>query len=122
LRWLNANKSAALATVEPDPADRELRAFELLKANLSPEQLKQFEEYASIDVVGGETGRRYRILRGSQLNIYALDRHGMCMASLCVVPRGRLPVGDIMLAQKLGLELFELDLLRVANKSWPVRF
>ena len=32
------------------------------------------------------------------------------------MPEGKLAVGDIMLAQKLALELFESDTLQVANK------
>jgi len=33
------------------------------------------------------------------------------------MPRGGLPVGDIMLAQKIALELFESDTISVANGS-----
>jgi hypothetical protein len=36
---------------------------------------------------------------------------------LCFMPRGGLPVGDIMLAQKTALELFESDAVRVATGS-----
>ena len=36
------------------------------------------------------------------------------------MPRGGLPVGDIMLAQKIVLELFESEAIRPANRS-PMR-
>jgi hypothetical protein len=36
---------------------------------------------------------------------------------LCFEPQGQLPVGDVMLAQKIALELFESKALRVANAS-----
>jgi hypothetical protein len=40
---------------------------------------------------------------------------------LCFMPRGKLAEGDIMLAQKLALELFEADALKVAKKI-PTEF
>jgi hypothetical protein len=36
---------------------------------------------------------------------------------LCFAPQGCLPVGDIMLAQKIALELFEADAIKTANVS-----
>jgi hypothetical protein len=35
------------------------------------------------------------------------------------MPKGRLGVGDIMLAQKLALELFEDEAVKAANKTLP---
>jgi hypothetical protein len=51
------------------------------------------------------------------MNIQMLDQNGRAVQLLCFVPRGLPPVGDVMLAQKLALELFETDTLRVANHS-----
>jgi hypothetical protein len=68
-------------------------------------------------VTGGETGRRYRIRYGNAMNVQQLDHHGREVQSLCFSPRDLLPVGDVMLAQKLALELIETDALRVANRS-----
>jgi hypothetical protein len=122
-RWFGADGFPPPITEQAGDAEHERRALQLLKANLSPEQLKQYEEYANFDVIGGATGRHYRIVHGSQLNVHVLDKHGRWLTSLCFIPRGRLPVGDVMLAQKIALELFELDVVRVANRSWPpVRF
>ena len=50
------------------------------------------------------------------MNVELLDSKGKAVATLCFMPRGRLADGDIMLAQKLALELFEADALKVANK------
>jgi hypothetical protein len=37
------------------------------------------------------------------------------VSSLCFAPRGRLPVGDVMLAQAIALQRFEYEALNVAN-------
>ena len=95
----------------------EERGAQLLAANLSLTQREQYGTRRDFDVIGGDTGRRYRIRYGNTMNIQLLDQNGRAVQLLCVVPRGLLPVGDIMLAQKLALELFETDTLRVANQS-----
>jgi len=38
---------------------------------------------------------------------------------LCFAPKGHLPIGNIMLARKIALELFEADAIKVANISLP---
>ena len=114
-RVLDAAKTV-LPTPEPTYAD-ELRAVRLLKANLTPEQLTQYERDKSFMVVGGTTGRRYRIIAARQMNVAALDKHGRWAKSLCFIPSGQLPLGDIMLAQKIALELFEREALSIANRD-----
>jgi hypothetical protein len=99
----------------------EERALELLKANLSAAQLQEYKRSCSFEVVGGSTGLRYRILQGHQLNVEQLDVKGRRTCVLCFTPEGALPIGDVMLAQKLALELFETDALKVANKA-PLNF
>jgi hypothetical protein len=64
---------------------------------------------------GGETGGRYRIKYGFEMNVELLDTKGSVVRSLCFMPEGELAVGDVMLAQKLALELFESQTLEVAN-------
>jgi len=95
----------------------EQRGFELLARHLSPSQRRQYSQLRSFDVVGGDTGKRYRIRCGRLMNIEQLDHKGQSVMVLCFGPRGRLPVGDIMLAQKVALELFETEALRVANRA-----
>jgi hypothetical protein len=92
------------------------RGLKLLKDNLSPVQRDQFDTCGYFEVVGGQTGRRYRIKSGTQMNIERLDKRGRPIHVLCFLPEGGLVAGDVMLAQKLALELFEADALKVANK------
>ena len=91
----------------------------LLRENLTAVQRRQFDMRGSFEVSGGETGRRYRIRRGLQMNVEQLDHRGRPVCVLCFVPDGSLVMGDVMLAQKLALELFELDTLAAANRFSP---
>ena len=96
--------------------EEEARALRLLQENLSPDQREQHGRFGYFDVVGGNTGKPYRIKYGFQLNVALLDNRGRTKAVLCFAPEGNLPAGDVMLAQKLALELFETDTLKIANK------
>ena len=93
------------------------RSIALLRRNLSPDQDALYRSRGHIVVAGGETGQKYRIRNALQMNVDVLDRHGRPTSTLCFGPRGGLPIGDSMLAQKLALELFERDALAVANWS-----
>jgi hypothetical protein len=95
------------------------RGIQLLRENLSPSQNAQYEQSGYFDVIGGKTGRRYRIRTGFQMNVHQLDKKGRPVCALCFMPEGELVVGDVMLAQKLALELFESDTLKAANKFSP---
>ena len=97
------------------------RAIQLLKKHLSTQQRDQYERDRSFEVVGCSTGRRYRIRYGYQINVEQLDRAGRCTHLLCFMPEGGLPIGDMLLAQKLALELFEDEAIRVATKVNPLR-
>jgi hypothetical protein len=96
--------------------EEEARGLRLLQENLSPAQREQHGRFGHFDVVGGNTGKRYRIKYGFQLNVALLDNKGRTRAVLCFAPEGNLPAGDVMLAQKLALELFETDTLKIANR------
>jgi len=91
------------------------RAERLLRNNLSPDQRRQYGNHRFFDVTGGATGHCYRIHHGYQLNVELLGIHAAQLQILCFAPDGTLPVPDIMLAQKIALELFEDDILSVAN-------
>ena len=108
-RWLATFWKAAAGLAEQ-------RALALLKEHLSPWQRQQYERDGTFDVIGGRSGTRYRIHHGYQMNIEQLDGAGRRVRLLCFAPRGRLAIGDIMLAQKLALELYEEDALLSANK------
>jgi hypothetical protein len=93
----------------------EMRGIKLLREWLSPQQLVQFNEYRYFDVTGCHSGRRYRIRYGLASNIWVLDQHKRPVTGLCFVPDGKLVPGDVMLAQKIGLEADELAALAVAR-------
>jgi hypothetical protein len=101
-------------------SNAEAQSAELLMHNLSLAQRAQYAAFGHFDVTGGDTGRRYRILRGYQLNVEELDPGGRRKRLLCFLPEGRVPVGDIMLAQKIALELFESEALKVAHHIPPL--
>ena len=119
LRTLSANVVAWPGSTRPDTNqwEAESRADRLLIGNLSVAQRAQFERCAYFEVTGGVTGTRYRIRRGHQMNVEELDQKGRRVRLLCFVPEGRVPVADVMLAQKIALELFEPAAIRVAHRS-----
>jgi hypothetical protein len=92
------------------------RATQLLKENLTKAQREQYESRRSFEVTGGATGRRYRIHRGRQMNVEELDATGRRVRLLCFMPEARLPTCDNMLAQKIAIELFELEALKIARE------
>jgi hypothetical protein len=92
------------------------RGLRLLKQNLAPLQRQQYERHGYFDVLGGTTGKRYRIRHGRQMNIEQLDKNGRRVCGWCFFPQGNLVAGDVMLAQKMALELYEAEALRIANR------
>jgi hypothetical protein len=65
------------------------RGLELLKANLTPDQLNQFLAYRRFDVVGGLSGRTYRIRQvAGPVNVEELDQRGQCARRLCFLAGG----------------------------------
>jgi hypothetical protein len=92
-------------------------ARQLLREVLSPEQRAQYDSKGFFDVTGGQTGTRYRIRTGSQMNVEELDPSGSRKRGLCFIPAGRVPMGDILLAQKLALELMEEETLKLPGPA-----
>jgi hypothetical protein len=99
---------------------REKRATALLRSWLTPEQDKQWTSRCEFEVIGGDTGTRYRITYGAIMNIHQLDPSGCTVAQWCFAPEGGLPPGDVLLAQKIALETMEREALALAN-SQPFR-
>ena len=95
------------------------RALQLLKQHLPPVQREQFEKLSYFYVTGGYTKNTYRIRHGVQMNVEQLDKFGIPILRLCFLPRGCLAVGDVMLAQKIALELYEKEALKIAIKALP---
>jgi hypothetical protein len=95
--------------------DAHLKGMQLLRENLSPAQRDELALFNYFEVVGGHTGKRYRIHVAQQMNVEVLDKNGNRVRMLCFVPRGYPPTGDVLLAQKFALELFETEALQIAN-------
>ena len=105
--------------VEGTPEGRSLR---LLREWLSPAQQEQFARKGYFEVVGSDSGKRYRIHAGASLNVCEIDERGRPQAGWCFMPIGVLPIGDIMLAQKIMLETCEGQVRAVARRFTPNGF
>ena len=98
------------------------RATALLLDSLSACQRHQYKDHRYFDVIGGESGKRYRIWHRTMQNIEELGAQGERRCIWCVHPAD-VPLCDVLLAQKIALESFERDALRIANgySDWPTR-
>jgi len=94
----------------------EARGLRLLRDWLSPCQREQFDAQGHFDVIGCDSGKKYRIHYGTAMNVHEIDEAGRVSLALCFVPKGSLVTGDVMLAQKIALETFERRALAVANR------
>ena len=97
----------------------EARGLRLLRGWLSPEQRAQFDAKNYFDVIGCDSGKRYRIRYGTAMNVHEIDDAGRPEVGWCFVPIGQLVAGDNMLAQKIALETKEFSALAVANRFRP---
>ena len=104
-------------TIAADTPDA--RATMLLREWLSPQQRAQFDAEGYFDVVGCDSGKRYRIHHGTSMNVHEMDDAGHSKSGWCFAPNRRLAAGDVMLAQKIGLETCENSVLAVANRFPP---
>jgi len=100
-------------------ATPEARATTLLREWLSPQQRAQFDAEGYFDVVGCDSGKRYRIHHGTSMNVHEIDDAGHSKLGWCFVPNRRLVAGDVMLAQKIALETCENSALAVASRFPP---
>jgi hypothetical protein len=98
---------------------REARGLRLLRNWLSSDQRAQFDAKRYFDVIGGDSGKRYRIHYGTMSNVHEIDAAGCPKVGWCFLPVGRLVAGDIMLAQKIALETNEFGALAVATRFLP---
>ena len=95
------------------------RSFRLLRQWLSPSQRAQLAEEGYFEVIGGDSGKRYRIYAGAATNVCEVDENGRPTLGLCFLPMGDLPIGDVMLSQKIALESCEGRALAVARRFVP---
>jgi hypothetical protein len=97
----------------------EARGLRLLREWLSPSQREQFDTLGYFEVIGCNTGSRYRLYYGKAMNVHELDESGRLKMGWCFVPDGPLAAGDVLLSQKIALETFECDALSVAKRFVP---
>jgi hypothetical protein len=57
-------------------------------------QRAQFDASKSFDVVGCDSGRRYRIFHGRVTNVHEIDDAGLPVTGWCFAPSGYLVAGD----------------------------
>jgi hypothetical protein len=107
--------------IDPPHQAAHREGLRLLKENLSADQRRQFARFDYFEVIGGDSGARYRIHPSSRMNIEQLDEKGERVRVLCFGPKGELPLGDTLLAQKIALESFERETLQIANALPPNR-
>jgi hypothetical protein len=113
-RWVQALREWYRTTAAADT-----RATTLLREWLSPQQRAEFDAEGYFDVVGCDSGKRYRIHHGTSMNVHEMDDAGHSKVGWCFVPDRRLVAGDVMLAQKIALETCEKSALAVANRFPP---
>ncbi len=114
---LEAERQRAMAQAEEHQRAYEAaatRAEALLREHLDAEQQGQLERDQAF-LVSLTTGRRYRIQRGQQGNVFELDAQGRRVRKFCIHPDLSIPVADSMLAQKLMLEHDEVSFRMIAN-------
>lgn len=95
------------------------RSLLLLRKWLSTAQWEQLAKRGYFEVVGSDSGKRYRIHAGASVNVCEIDERGRRQEGLCFMPIGSLPIGDVMLAQKVALETCEDRARAVARRFIP---
>jgi hypothetical protein len=93
----------------------EERSQDLLRQWLSPDQAEQYDKFQRFEVVGSDTGTRYRIRLGTTMNVEEIAANGRIARRWCFAPEGAPAAGDVMLAQKIALETNEA---RLAFARW----
>ena len=118
LSWLRGPRTwfEDVETAVERMTEAEERSQQLLRSWLSAEQLVEYDTLGNFVVVGSDTGKRYRISRGCVFNIQELDAGGREYCTWCFAPDG-VTTGDVNLGQKIALENFENQVLRMANRS-----
>jgi hypothetical protein len=98
-----------------------LSRLSLLRSWLTPEQQKQWDARGAFEVIGNDTGTRYRITYRAVMNVHQLDPDGHPVQQWCFAPGGRLADGDVLLAQKIALETMETKASSTNGGLWRPR-
>jgi hypothetical protein len=99
----------------------EEKGLALLNSWLTGEQAAQWMSRREFEVVGSDTGTRYRItMKSGGMNVHELDVTGRTVMRWCFGPAGLAVSGDILLAQKIALETMEDQARAIANTQRAV--
>ena len=98
-------------------ARADAKAGALLRSWLTPDDARRWGQQREIEVIGCDTGTRYRIRRTAAMNIDELDSEGSVVNQWCFAPKGVLALDDVILGQKVALETIEHHALALANKK-----
>lgn len=110
-----ASTAAAFAARWPKHDAAAKRGHDLLLAHLDDTQRDSLKRQHFFELIS-EKRQHYRIYYGISNNVVRLA-NGAPVEMMCFQPKGGLCMGDVMLTQKLALELREDDALRVANRT-----
>lgn len=109
--------------------EAEQRGLRLLWENITDAQRDQLRTVGYLICKGNCHGDLYHLYPRTQQNIICHPRWEKSPLrrpigfpsfwGLCIVPEGRLVLGDVMLAQKLAIELEEKSVRRQANYLYP---
>lgn len=90
------------------------RAMALLHSCLNDEQRDMLRTRKKFRIVSNLLNI-FEIRLFKTHNIYKLDLNGQAVENWCVLPKGDLALGDVLLAQKVWLETDEADTAKYAN-------
>jgi hypothetical protein len=93
------------------------RAKALLLELLTEEQKAEYAEFEYFHVIG-QSGKLYRIKRGSAGNVYSIGLDGNEEHKYCIHARDSVPHEDNMIAQYGLLRTDEEQFLSLANRHW----
>ncbi len=114
--WVMADAARAIERKKDHKAYK--RAARLLHGCLTPKQRREWHKKNHIHVIG-QDGQLYRIEARSHQNVFLIE-DGVPAIQFCVVSQQKMPVPDLMLAQKLLLESNIEHFMKLANK-WDLR-
>ena len=114
--FFHAEPAQARSGIDEPTPPQQRRALDLLMENLTGAQQRDFLRYGCFDVIGGESGKRYRLWHCFHQNIEELDAYRCRVCLWCFQPGEARALADVLLAQKAALELFERDAMRIANR------
>jgi hypothetical protein len=89
----------------------------ILRSWLTPEQGDQWAARGHFEVIGSDTGTRYRITNRAIMSAQPLDEAGRPVKQWCFAPVGDVASADVLLAQKIALETVEREALALANSQ-----